>query len=99
MLSKKAREMVSVDAASNTTYLLHGFLSIILHIEKVLYLQGQELIDLTATIILVKGLLHSDYSATSSSENSWLFSPANTLEELAALTDELQVSANTLLQL
>ena len=47
----------------------------------------------------VKGLFHSGYSATSSSENSWLFSPANTSEELAALTDELQVSANTLLQL
>ena len=32
-------------------------------------------------------------------KNSWLFSPANTLEDLAALTDELQVSANTHQQL
>ena len=89
---KRAKNTAKADATANSTHLLLGVRSSIMHVEKILSKQGNVINNLASGLAEVKSMLEDRCEKSDTDVTIMPLSRANTEEELAALTVEFTVS-------
>ena len=94
---KRSKNILKTDAVANSTHLLLSARGSIMNVEKILAKQGNAISILASDLAQIKTMLEDrGLRGTSDSvETDLSFAPANTAEELEALTIEFNVSRTT----